>query len=166
MNNELRNEVIDDFLPEADFRAIQEFVFSSDFPWFYLDRVSGLPDDISDIGFAHILHRNHTPTSDFSHRIIGPLVNAVRPKALIRVRASLYLKGPTLIEHSMHTDYPFSHQVFMLYLNTNNGYTTFSDGKIVQCKENRAVFFDGGVPHKSSNCTDQDRRVTLTMNYL
>ena len=51
-------------------------------------------------------------------------------------------------------------------LTKNNSHTTHFKNKKVLPKENRAVFFDPSIPHSSSLCTDEKRRVTINFNYF
>jgi hypothetical protein len=158
-------EVRDNFLDKTIFDGIAQSIEDKDFPWYFLENI-GFSNDKSDVGFIHLLYMHYTPNSPLFVPIMSPIIELVNPNAIIRCRVSSYLKGKELIEHQSHVDYSFPHKVFMLYINTNNGYTTFEDGTKVNCVANRAVFFDGSKPHHSSNCTDQNRRFVLTMNYF
>ena len=51
------------------------------------------------------------------------------------------------------------------YLNTNNGYTLFEDGK-VDSVENRMVTFNLNTKHSGTTATDTKRRVVLNFNYI
>jgi hypothetical protein len=157
-------EVKDNFLNEEVFTAIQRQIMSINIPWFFCPGVAG-PEE-SDFCFTHMLYADNAPNSQLYGGIALPIIETVQPKAIRRIRIGLYIRGNTLLEHPMHTDCPFPHKVFMLYINTNNGYTTFEDETRVNCVANRAVFFDGSRPHRSSNCTDESRRIVLTMNYF
>ena len=68
-------------------------------------------------------------------------------------------------KNDLHTDYSFKHKGCLLYRNDNNGATYFK-GKTVEAKANRAVLFDPSIPHSSSLCDDQKRRVTVNFNYV
>ena len=58
------------------------------------------------------------------------------------------------------------HEVMILYINTNDGYTVFEDGTKVESVANRALFFNGKFKHAGTTCTDQPIRVVLNFNYL
>ena len=155
----------DNFFEQTTFDSIVSAISSDDFPWFYLNGIAN-KEDRSDLGFYHILYHNHRPNSSFADHIMAPIVDAVKPKAIIRCRISSYLRGEKIIHHAWHKDYGYPNNAFMLYLNTNDGYTSFKDGTKIDCVANRAVFFSPQVLHCSSNCTDQERRLVFTMNYL
>ena len=87
-------------------------------------------------------------------------------KALIRAKANLYSNQSKIIEHDIHTDYPFKHKGVLFSLNTCNGFTEFEDKTKIQSVENRAIFFDPSLPHHSSTCTDAPTRVNINFNYF
>jgi hypothetical protein len=165
LENTQEIKIIDNFFEQTTFDNLVTTISSNNFTWFYLPCIGDL-EDRSDVGFVHTIYNGYCPTSPFADCIMEPLVAAVKPKAIIRCRIGCYLKGEKIIHHAWHTDETFSHNAFMLYLNTNDGYTSFKDGTKINCVANRAVFFDPYVLHRSSNCTDQERRLTLTMNYF
>ena len=158
-------KVEDNFFEQVTFDSIVAAVSSDEFPWFFLNGIAN-KEDRSDLGFYHIIYHRHRPNSSFADFIMAPIVAAVKPKAILRCRIGSYLKGEKIIRHAWHTDYGYPKNAFMLYLNTNNGYTSFKDGTKIECVANRAVFFNPEVLHCSSNCTDQERRLVFTMNYL
>jgi hypothetical protein len=49
----------------------------------------------------------------------------------------------------------------ILYINTNNGYTKFKNGKKIKSKKNQYVEFDSKLEHTGSTCTDEDRRIVI-----
>ena len=54
----------------------------------------------------------------------------------------------------------------IFYLNSNNGGTKFEDGTFVNSVSNRMVTFDCSLKHAPVSCTDSDRRVVASINYL
>ena len=54
----------------------------------------------------------------------------------------------------------------ILYMNTNNGYTEFQNGAIVESIENRMVVFPAEMKHRGTSCTDEKIRVVINFNYL
>ena len=54
----------------------------------------------------------------------------------------------------------------LLMLNTCDGYTGFEDGTNIDTVENRMVFFDSTEKHHSTNCTNQQFRLTMNINYV
>ena len=54
----------------------------------------------------------------------------------------------------------------ILYVNTNNGYTKFEDGTIVESVANRLVSFPSNMKHTGTSCTDEKTRVVINFNYF
>lgn len=156
-------EIIDNYLPPNEFQPIKDLILGNNFPWFRQVGVAYGSD--TDSYFVHTLYDNHSPRSNYFGALY-PLITKVDPKALIHYRAILYAGRETLIEHGKHSDYPFSHKSCIFYVNSNNGFTRLSDDTYVNSVENRALFFDGNKLHNSSNCTDQEYRFVLAINYF
>lgn len=160
----MQHEIVDNFLPPEQFEIVRSFVVGANTAWYFQNRVGTLTDD-SDYYFIHTLyHENKINSEHFAQ--IQPLLNLIDPKALLRIRALMYMGKPDLIEHAPHKDFPFSHKTCVFYINSNNGFTRLSDGTKVESVANRALFLDGGELHNSATCTDQDRRLVLTINYF
>ena len=54
----------------------------------------------------------------------------------------------------------------ILYLNTNDGYTEFEDGKIVNSVANRFVEFPSNILHRGVSQTDTEWRSVINFNYF
>ncbi|MAU64390.1 MAG: hypothetical protein CMC38_08660, partial [Flavobacteriaceae bacterium] len=63
-------------------------------------------------------------------------------------------------------DLDYDHQAALIYLNTNDGFTELDDGTRIDSIENRLLLFNGNELHSSSTCTDQKRRVLISLNYF
>jgi hypothetical protein len=160
----MEHRIVDNFLPEADFQKLKDAITDNYFPWF-LGKGVGAYAEKDDVYLTHTFYDNSTPNSDFIP-LLNPILMRLSPKEIIRIRANLYTKKDRLIEHARHVDCTYPHKAFILYLNTNNGFTRMSDGHIVDSVANRGVYFDGGQPHNSTNCTDELVRINLSFNYL
>ncbi len=157
-------KIIDNFLSKEEFDIIKNTISREDFPWFFNSAVA-VPTDYSDSYFIHTFYQNHSFNSGFS-TILQPILKKLDVKGLIRCRALRYVGREKFIEHAKHADSNFSHNVCVLYINTNNGFTRLHDGTCVNSVENRALICDGGIEHNSSNCTDTSFRLVLTINYF
>ena len=89
----------------------------------------------------------------------------------MRVKINLQTITPEIIKRTFHSDMagilgnnPYKTAIF--YFNTNNGYTEFETGEIVESIANRIVIFDGRIKHRGTTCTDQKTRVVLNINYI
>ena len=156
-------KIIDNFLDKEQFEIIQKVMMGPKFPWYYNKRISS-PDDPK-----HLYFFTH---SFFYHNRRGPFfelwenfLKKLDFKALIRIKSGLYPSHPTVTPNTFHADYPFKHKGCLFYINSNNGATMIEE-KTILPKENRAVFFDPSIPHRSSLCSDQQVRITVNFNYF
>lgn len=100
-----------------------------------------------------------------------PLLEAVAerlgPVMLLRVKANLTLRRDRHIEYGLHVDtrHPGAF-TGILYLNDNNGYTRFEDGRRVDSVANRFVVFDARQRHTGASCTDMPYRLVLNLNWI
>ena len=158
--------IIDNFLSDDYFKAIQTIVLSNEFSWFYYDGVVD-PEDgkyqfvkgIYDESFRNpIIDRK-------SFLLLEPILYKLNVSDLYRVKANLNIKTEEH-EHSVfHTDYT-DMTTSIFYINTNNGWTQFNNGDKVECVANRMVIFDSNLEHEGVTCTDQNRKVVFNFNYV
>lgn len=157
-------EIIDNFLPEHMFSNIHNLIVNEQFPWFFVDGIANKHDK-SDSYFVHTFYQYNQPNSPF-YEPLSELVKFLDAKSMIRMRAIRYIGKETLIEHATHIDFDFPHKSMVLYLNDNDGFTRIEDKETVQSVRNRALLHDGGIQHNSTNCTNKDYRLVLTVNYF
>jgi hypothetical protein len=117
--------------------------------------------------FSHKVYDNNTiQTQGDIWQCIPSLLDKLKVKSLIRIKANCYTKSTPIIEHDLHKDFDYSHKGCILSLNTNNGYTLLGDGTKIESIENRALFFNPGELHASTSTTDKERRVNVSFNYF
>ena len=170
-------DVIDNFLPEYQFKQLQTAILSWKFPWYYNDMI--LPEHIGKElmhQYIHVLYNLNPPwhggtqyleNSDMIINILelcGSILGATR---LHRIKANTRLKTLFHRGAGYHVDIPNCSNLTtsILYMNTNNGYTKFKKGGKVKSVENRMVIFDGNVEHQGYSCTDKLTRVLINFNY-
>ena len=165
-------KIIDDFISFDDFKQLQELMWSTDFPWFYDDCVN-VPND-GHFQFTHMLYQYDSPRSNFFNAL-NPITRQLYLQtdlySLIKIKSNLVTRTPTIVEHGYHIDLPdlkeyHNTKTAILYMNTNNGYTKFEDGSIVESVENRLVVFDSRIKHSGSTCTDEKTRVVINFNFF
>jgi hypothetical protein len=95
------------------------------------------------------------------------LINNINPSDLMRVKGNLGVKTSEHVEGGFHTDTNanFKHNIAIFYLNTNNGYTKFEDGTVVDSVANRLVVFDSSLLHSGFSQTDKNVRCVINLNY-
>jgi|TARA_A100000171_G_scaffold29996_1_gene28219 hypothetical protein len=156
-------KIINNFLPESDFKKIQTFFLSSEFPYFFNEKVANENESTKDFYFTHTLYDNNVVNSDHFH-LVKPLLEKLDIWFLRRVKVNCYTRTEKLIKHEEHQDLPFSHNGAILSLNTCDG-GTFINNKFVKSEENRIVLFDPFIFHSSTNCTDQQARFNININW-
>lgn len=161
--------VEDNFLTEKEFKDLQRDMMSTYFPWYFNDYIvfdkhkeMHLKDNFQ---FTHTFIMNNEKKSDLLH-LLNPLINKINPNNLFRIKANLGTRNNEHIEHDFHTDFDEPNVTTgIFYINTNNGYTRFKDGKKVKSVANRYVKFDGSKLHSGVSQTDTKSRIVLNFNY-
>jgi hypothetical protein len=164
-------KIIDNFLDQESFLLIQETLFGPEFPWYFQQGVSYRhefgADYLHNFQFTHLFW-NATDTSVKSHwfSVLDPLIEKIKPAAVLRIKANLMPVTATRIVHKMHVDVDVHCKTAILYLNNNNGATIFENGTEIESVENRLVIFDSRLQHTSASCTDKKARCVININYL
>jgi len=164
-------KIVDNFLSEEEFKNIKDYlIYSGNLDWY--TRI-GVSDRGESDGYflIHMFYNNFRPSSNhFSS--IHPLLRKIDPISIIRIKANFYPKTNTIKHHNFHVDFldendePIHCKGCLFYLNTNNGKTIFENGVEVDSVENRALFFDPAIYHKSTTCTDDAiGRFNINFNY-
>jgi hypothetical protein len=155
------------FLPKKTFKEIQEFMLGPRMPWYYNDAVALRKD--KQFMFFHLFYHSYeiNTTPELFEGIIQPILRKLKitKDKLIRAKANWYTNQNKHIKHEYHIDQHKKHKVCLLSVNTNNGYTEFKNGDIVDSIENQAVVFDGDIPHRSVTQKDKNMRVNINLNY-
>ena len=156
-------QIIDNFLPEEEFKSIQSFMMGGEFRWFYADGAVK-PDD----GQFHMTHMFFQPevglNSEHLHFWTN-FMNQVGAKKCERIKANLAFKTPTHELTLYHIDYA-NIKTATFYINTNNGYTEFESGVRVSSVANRVCIFDSNLKHRGVSHTEGDQqRIVVNFNY-
>ena len=161
--------VIDNFLDKQSFQNLQNVMFGGEFCWVYNGAID-YEDDEDKFQFTHNFYNNNTGPSSQHYGKLSNVLNEIKPKEIYRIKANLLTKTSEIVENSFHNDVdglgimPWTTSI--LYMNTNNGYTEFENGAIVESKENRMVVFPAEMKHRGTSCTDKKVRVVINFNYL
>tara|TARA_Y100000592_G_scaffold56378_1_gene88559 strand:- start:883 stop:1365 length:483 start_codon:yes stop_codon:yes gene_type:complete len=156
--------VKDNIIKEEDANYIESFFTNFTFPY-YLNPIV-YPQDTEDYQMTHIFFDDYKVTSDFFN-ILNPILDYLKPKALVRIKTNLIYKSEKLNIHGYHIDYNYKNlKTAVYYVNTNDGFTIFQkDNKKVNSKKNRIVIFDSDNKHSGTNCTDKPFRIAINFNY-
>ena len=156
-------KIIDNFLPEEEFKSIQSFMMGGEFNWFY-SKGTVREDD----GLFHMLHMFFQPEvgSNSEHLSIwNNFMKQLGAKECTRIKANLTFKTPTIELTEYHSDYD-DMKTAIFYINTNNGYTEFKNGVRVNSVANRVCIFDSNLQHRGTTHTEPDpRRIVVNFNY-
>ena len=160
-------KVYKNFLDKESFKNIKNLLTSEDFPWFLTSIVHYSKGNFNS-QLVHIFYVNNAVNSNFFN-VLKPIYKKLNFFSLLRLKANFIMRTENIIEHTMHTDYVNpSCKIYtgILYINTNNGYTKFSNGKIIKSEENKYIEFDSQLEHTGTSCTDEEYRIVLNFNYI
>lgn len=161
-------KVVDNFLDQKDFLEIKNTLMSSAFPWYYNDTVSTLEDEPF-YYFTHLFYHGYRVTSDFFD-LLDPILLKIKPKAIIRIKANLNTKLYVNAENLFHIDYGYPNSGAIFYINDNDGATVIKDKHNKEIKiealENRMLFFNPEIFHKSTHPSNTKRRININFNYI
>jgi len=169
-------EIIDNFLTDQYVKHLQGIFFNQGYPWCYSPFVGDYPETSSlndeeinnHLYFIHKIYDNLRPIEDSFQTFdqFLPILEALKVRSLVRIRALLYVNQGEIIKHESHQDAPYPIRAALLYLNDSNGYTGFEDGTKVDSVCNRLALFDGSTYHHSTTCTDAKERQVININYF
>lgn len=156
--------VIDNFLPQEEFKKIYELVVTNDFfPW-YLNKGLVHHND-GGYQFTHSLINKKGEIISTFYESFLPFFHKINAERIMKAKINLTTKTSKNEDTEAHIDDERELRACILYLNSNNGYTFFGDKKIMSV-ENRIVFFNTTFLHGGSTCTDENVRMVLNVNYL
>ena len=169
--------IIDNFLPEEDFKKIVNAVSGPDINWHYSYSVADGSQEEDDMYFIHLLYMGLAEmpkdgimppppkNSDYYH-LFEPLFKKLPDfKLLMRVKINLYGRTPEIVHHPDHIDMKQEHKGAVFSLNTCDGATIIGNEKF-DSVANRILFFNPTHPHHSTSTTNVKRRLNVNINYL
>ena len=156
-------KIIDNFLPEEEFKSIQSLMMGDMFPWLYCKGRTA-PDDGSFL-MVHMFFKHEVGPNSQWMNIWVNFMNKLGAKKCTRIKANLTFKTPTIETAPFHTDFA-DMKTATFYINTNNGYTEFENGVRVNSVANRVCIFDSNLKHQGTTHTEGDhQRVVVNFNY-
>ena len=159
--------VQNNFLDQKYFKELQTILTSADTSWHFHDGVNNIKDGHYMMG--HCLYKNNIPTSSLYNKFIG-LFEKMDISCLLRSKLNLYFKTEKVIEHGFHIDVEDNFKnlkTSIFYINTNNGYTKFENGRLFKSEENTLITFPNYLKHSgSTNTCESPTRIVLNVNYF
>jgi len=161
-------KIIDNFLPEEDFKLIQQFFLSENFTWYLNDSIAKHKQGLDQYQFTHLFFDVSKPSLTEWSNFLTPIFNKLQAKYIFRVKANCRPRTTQGVLSPYHTDMDLNQQTAIFYLNTNNGYTKFQDNSLqdVPSVANRLLTFYGGLKHCGASATDCNNRIVLNINYI
>ena len=157
-------KTIDNFLNDKEFQSLKNIITSPTFPWYFNDSKS--EDKDKNFQFIHVFFWEDKILSPFWN-YIAPILDQLKAKKIIRVKANLSTKKDINLKSKMHIDTSIENSITSVYyINTSNGFTLFENGKKSKSEENRITIFDSKIKHCGVDCTDNNIRVVINFNYL
>ena len=166
-------KVIDNFLPEDEFKSIQENLVFNEGVSFNLVSGTTSPsaDRLWDWYGVHVFYSNGLPRSVFYDDVRGIFVPKIESvvgsmKSLLRIKANFYPHTSVLQEHPPHVDYNWSHHGAIFSLNTCDGFTRLGDSIKIDSVANRLLIFDPSLQHNSTTTSTAKGRFNINFNWL
>ena len=160
-------EIHDNFLNKKDFDKLLEAFTQNNTPFYLQKSIIEYPKPDNHVQMFHILYENNIKSYLFD--LIKPLIDKLKIKKLFKCKINLLLRTDNIVEHGYHIDFikkPKDLYTSILYLNTNNGYTKFKKGVIVNSLRNRLIKFPNEKEHTgSTNNCEEPYRLVLNINY-
>ena len=168
--------VIDNFLPEYQFKQFQSIFLGSFFPWYWNEQIVHPSDegyDPKDYQFTYTLFDRRPPwnggTDYYQVLQNTSLFALLGVSECERIKVNLTPRTIFNKGGGWHVDFKYTPEIkntAVYYLNTCNGYTKFKKGGKVKSVANRIVIFDSQLYHQGYTCTDQKRRVVMNFNWI
>ena len=162
----IEKQIIDNFLPISELKKVQNTFLTGRGVWTFTPQPykDGIPQERTQ--FVHMLWDPIWGIVTSYGEIGTFFLEKLTPRVLLRMKANLQLKDSKIYEDPLHVDFEnIESTTSIFYVNTCNGYTYFEDGSRVNSVENRLVTFPTKTLHGGANCTDQDCRIVINLNY-
>ena len=122
-------KIIDNFLPEEQFKKIKNIMMGDMFEWYYINGVVHNDPKSTQFQFIHVFF-DRLPRENYL--ILEDLIKKINPFSIVRIKSNLLTKTNKKITFPYHTDFKKSNLITgIYYLNTNNGKTLFKNGEDV-----------------------------------
>jgi hypothetical protein len=160
-------KIIDNALPEDEFKNIRKHIYHVDFPWNCSYKVTKSVENLplnASLYFCNVFWEGFVVKPEA--QIFAPILKLIDCKAVIRIKANLYPSTNKIFDHEDHADYDYPHKGAIFYLNTNDGFTILENNIKIESVENRILLFDPSKVHRSTTCTNKQSRVNVNFNFF
>ena len=164
-------DVYDDFL-EPYYSDYFEKLFGDHnnwYPWFFINDLNGKKYKGNFYFCNTVYDRDKGMEDPNQYPLYEPLLNKLKVtmKNVRRIKANLYPLSGRRIHHETHTDYAPNRNLrtCLYYVHDSNRLTIFDGKQKIKCKNNRAIIFDGSIPHHSTTPTDANYACSVNIDY-
>jgi len=159
-------KIIDNFYGDMVSNAIQKGMLSLDFPWFFCENIVS-KSPTNNFQFTHVFYKEGEPKTDFYTDLVTlGVLKKLEIAALVKIKANFQSKTESIIKNPLHVDHSFPNCLTAIYyVNTNNGFTYFEDGKVVESVKDRMVIFSSNMLHGGTTCSDKKYRCVINFNF-
>lgn len=175
-------KIIDNFIDLDSFNIIQREIMSPMFDWYIVEKVRqgddfneflNAEDDTFNFQFIHVFLSSFMEYNKSNYySMLNPIIEKLEPVAINRVKANCIPQTETIHTSHFHTDIPEKTVVdsnpksAIFYVNDNDGYTLFENGKRVESVSNRVCIFPASMRHTGTTCTNKRIRVLINFIYV
>ena len=170
-------KIIDNFLPDYQFKQIQSIFLGDEFSWYWNDTIVFPYEDgynPKDYQFTHTIFDRRPPwngsNSDYYQCLkTTSLFTLLGVNEFEKIKINLNPRTMVNEPGGWHIDFesrPEVKHTAVYYFNNCNGYTKFKKGGKVKSVANRLCIFDSQSYHQGYTCTDQKIRVVMNLNWI
>ena len=160
-------EITDEFLSEEDYEKMMIRFTDINFPW-YLGKKS---HQFGDLQLCHMLYNCSSSIHQSPYlEYISPILRELKLVSISRIKVNCQLLRENPVKSDYHNDLVIQGNIepnvtnLLYYLNSNNGYTEFENGDIVESVGNRLVKFPNTLKHRGVSQTNSESRIVLNFN--
>lgn len=173
--------VVDDFIGKAYQSYVQEQFSDKSISWQFLEDVAYTKGDGLDVcypGFRHPVYRAEEGALSSAFWVIYPVLLEAAEKAgviineLLRIQLGINVQRHESVPNNIHIDTRRPHLVGLYYPKDSDGDTFFFNdmqgSEVIfrsTPKAGRMVFFDGSIPHASSDPVETIARMSVNFNF-
>lgn len=169
-------EIIDNFLPDSEYRIIKNLLNQPDFCWNYRSSQTqefGVETTQEVPYFYHTFYEHPYISEDIGMNVINPLLERIGSNILLHVRANLTVKQSDddfCLPHCDEYTKTLTHKTSVFMLTNCNSKTVLKNvnGKDVEVLsvENRLLSFDANITHFVKYQTDTKKRMIININHM
>ena len=168
----MKIEVIDNFLLSS-YNDFYMKTFSGSpgntFPWYFTNNLNSKKYK-GNFYFSHLAYDSvrgiNYPEHLSQYELLLNRLNLTMSNVK-RIKSNLYPWTGRRIHHQTHTDYEpnLGLRTCLYYVNDSDRVTVFDGKKRIKCKNNRAILFDGYIPHHSTTPTNVNYGSSINIDY-